>query len=63
MNEQVVNALQEITENVNRVEVIDNTGRAYVKYLDDKENARISIQDNGRTIKLFIDSFDWSTMV
>ena len=38
---------------VNRVEVIDETGRAYVKW-EDKLNVFESIQDGGRTLKIFI---------
>lgn len=38
-------------KNCNRVEVIGN-GREYVK--DDLEEVTISIQDNGRTLKIFI---------
>jgi hypothetical protein len=38
---------------VNRVEVIDDeNGRAYVNY--DAHNVQLSIQDAGRTIKIFI---------
>ena len=39
---------------VNRVEVIDPTGRAYVKYLKQGEVVRYSVQDEERTLKLFI---------
>ena len=39
--------------NVNRVEVIDQQGRAFVGYFD-KNGADISIQDEGRTIKVFM---------
>lgn len=41
---------------VNRFEVIDNTGRAYVKYLDKDEEIKYSIQDDNRTLKVFIDN-------
>jgi hypothetical protein len=40
---------------VSRVEVIDGTGRGYVKYLDDSEFAWLSYQDDGRTLKVFVD--------
>jgi|TARA_B110000977_G_scaffold148982_1_gene188856 hypothetical protein len=39
---------------VNRIEVIDQTGRAYVHYLNKNENIRYSLQDNNRTLKVFI---------
>ena len=40
---------------VARVEVIDGTGRGYVKYLDDTEFVWLSYQDDGRTLKVFIE--------
>jgi len=39
---------------VNRVEVIDSSGRAYVKYLDTAETVEYQYQDDGKTLKLFI---------
>ena len=41
-------------DRVNRVEVIDETGRAYVKYLDKDQEVVYSLQDDERTLKLFI---------
>ena len=38
--------------NINRVEVIDSKGRAYTKY--DATDVRISIQDQGQTLKVFL---------
>ena len=43
--------LQELSE-VNRVEVIDNSGRAYVNM--SAKDVAVSIQDNGRTLKVFL---------
>ena len=40
--------------NINRLEVIDQTGRAYVHYLDEKESVQYSLQDGNRTLKIFI---------
>jgi hypothetical protein len=40
-------------ENVTRVEVIDTFGRGYANYTS--ENVKISFQDNGGTLKIFID--------
>ena len=37
---------------VNRVEVIDNTGRAYVKY--NVISGSIELQDDGKTLKIFV---------
>lgn len=40
---------------VNRFEVIDDSGRALVKYLKDDERVRYMLQDDNRTLKVFID--------
>lgn len=39
----------------NRLEVIDENGRAYIKYLDSDERLRYNMQDEGRTLKVFVD--------
>ena len=41
------------TEEVTRVEVIDDTGRAYVNRNPDNA-VEVQLQDNGRTLKVFI---------
>ena len=45
---------------VTRFEVIDDTGRAYVKYLhkDQGEKIKYNLQDEDRTLKVFIDKRD-----
>jgi len=41
---------------VNRFEVIDKIGRAYVNYCDSRPlNIETSLQDNERTLKIFLD--------
>jgi hypothetical protein len=44
---------------VNRFEVIDDTGRAYVKYLDKDEGIKYALQDDNKTLKVFIDKLSW----
>lgn len=44
---------------VNRFEVIDDSGRAYVKYLDKSEGIQYILQDDDRTLKVFIDKKKW----
>jgi hypothetical protein len=44
---------------VTRFEVIDNKGSSYVKYLDKDEGIKYSLQDEDRTLKVFIDSTSW----
>jgi hypothetical protein len=39
---------------VTRVEVIDHTGRAYTHYLKPGTEASINMQDDNRTMKIFI---------
>ena len=41
------------TEQVTRVEVIDDAGRAYVNWNSDNA-VSVRLQDNGRTLKVFI---------
>ena len=43
----------EKVKNCTRVEVIDEGGRSYVNWHPDNE-VKISIQDDGRTMKVFI---------
>lgn len=42
---------------VSRVEVIDETGRGYVKYLNEAQFAWLSFQDDARTLKVFIEEY------
>lgn len=44
---------------VTRFEVIDDSGRGYVKYLKDNERVKYGLQDDDRTLKVFIDSHMW----
>lgn len=46
-------------KSVNRFEVIDETGRAYTKYLKDNEGIKYSLQDEDKTLKVFIDKETW----
>ena len=46
-------------KSVNRFEVIDDSGRAYTKYLKDGEGIKYSLQDDKRTLKVFIDKTTW----
>lgn len=44
---------------VTRFEVIDESGRAYVKYLDKDEGIKYNLQDEDKTLKVFIDKKTW----
>tara|TARA_R110000772_G_scaffold53748_2_gene122870 strand:- start:7157 stop:7444 length:288 start_codon:yes stop_codon:yes gene_type:complete len=50
--------LTDVMRDVNRFEVIDDTGRAYTKYLKEGERVRYMLQDDNRTLKVFIDHLD-----
>jgi hypothetical protein len=39
---------------INRLEVIDDKGRSYVKYLKPEQNIRLSFQDDDKTLKVFV---------
>jgi len=42
-------------KNVSRVEVIRPDGREYVRYFKDNESMHYMLQDDNRTLKIFID--------
>lgn len=42
-----------LVDNCNRIEVIDETGRAYVNWKPDNI-IEMSMQDDGRTMKIFV---------
>lgn len=50
LNPKILNPLKGCT----RVEVIDNSGRILVRYLRKTEKMSVSLQDDSRTIKIFI---------
>ena len=52
VREAVLKVKQESLPKVNRVEVIDNTGRAYTNY--ECKFVETQLQDNERTLKVFI---------
>ena len=51
---ETANSWEEMNK-ITRLEVIDQTGRAYVQYLERNESVRYSLQDDNRTLKVFID--------
>jgi hypothetical protein len=42
------------SETINRIEVIGEDGREFVKYLDKDCKVELSYQDGGKTLKLFL---------
>ena len=57
MKEQVLE-IKEKTEliNVNRLEVIDDDGRSYTNYLNERQSIYMALQDGGRTLKIFVEN-------
>lgn len=49
----------EAMKGVTRFEVIDEEGRTYVNHLNDDQLVKFSLQDDDRTLKVFIDSHSW----
>lgn len=45
---------QNSMSDVNRIEIIDENGRAFVRYLEADEKIVTMMQDGGKTIKVFI---------
>jgi len=50
--------MEQPAEKVNRLEVIDDTGRAYVKgsIYGSPVSIKLSYQDDGRTLKVFVEA-------
>jgi len=40
---------------IDRLEVIDEEGRSYVKYIDKDQRVRYNLQDDNKTLKIFVD--------
>ena len=53
------NGLFSVMKNVTRFEVIDEEGRTYVNYLNEDQRVKFSLQDDDRTLKVFIDKLRW----
>ena len=44
---------------INRLEVIDEEGRTYAKHLNEDQRVKYCLQDDDRTLKVFIDNKSW----
>ena len=49
----------EAMKDATRFEVIDDQGRKYVNHLNDNQHIKFSLQDDDRTLKVFIDTTSW----
>lgn len=50
---------EEKLHKVTRLEVIDETGRGYVRYFKPGEHLQYQFQDDGQTLKIFVGEHDW----
>ena len=59
IHEMAIELAQEKLAKVNRLEVIDETGRGYVRYFKAGEHLQYQFQDDGCTLKIFVGKHDW----
>ena len=55
LNEMASNLKDLQFKNVSRVEVIGPDGREYVRYFEEDERMHYMLQDDNRTLKIFIE--------
>ena len=58
LHEVAIEVAQEKLAKVNRLEVIDEDGRSYTRYFRAGESLRYDFQDDGATLKIFVDTPD-----
>jgi len=51
--ETALNLIEELYSSVTRVEVITTIERDYTRWCDDHQKFKLSLQDDGKTLKLF----------
>jgi len=51
--ESALNLIDEMYSSITRVEVISSKGREYGRWCDEGNQFKLSLQDDGRTLKLF----------
>ena len=59
LHEVAIEVAKEKLAKVNRLEVIDEDGRSYVRYFKEGEHLQYQFQDNGQTLKIFVGKHDW----
>ena len=59
LHEVAIEVAKEKLAKVNRLEVIDETGRGYVRYFKEGERLQYQFQDDGQTLKIFVGAHDW----
>ena len=59
LHEVAIEVAKEKLAQVNRLEVIDDSGRGYVRYFKEGEHLQYDFQDDGQTLKIFVSKHDW----
>ena len=59
LREMALELAEEKLHKVTRLEVIDETGRGYVRYFKPGEHLQYQFQDDGQTLKIFVSTHDW----
>lgn len=59
LHEMALEIAEEKLRKVNRLEVIDETGRGYVRYFKPGEHLQYQFQDDDQTLKIFVGEHDW----
>ena len=59
LHEVAIEVAKEKLAKVNRLEVIDETGRGYVRYFKAGERLQYQFQDDGQTLKIFVSDHNW----
>ena len=59
LHEMALEMAEEKLRKVNRLEVIDETGRGYVRYFKEGEHLQYQFQDDDQTLKIFVSKHDY----
>jgi len=59
LHEMALGLADEKLRKVNRLEVIDEDGRGYVRYFKEGERLQYDFQDDGQTLKIFVSKHDY----
>jgi hypothetical protein len=59
LHELAIEVAKEKLAKVNRLEVIDESGRGYVRYFKEGERLQYNFQDDGSTLKIFVSEHNW----
>ena len=59
LHEMALEIAEEKLRKVNRLEVIDETGRGYIRYFKPGEHLQYQFQDDDQTLKIFVGKHDY----